>query len=73
MMDLDLTAAGFLSDCVLAGYVGLGTVGAATWWYLFDDEGPNVTFYQLVSGDEHTITMTSLGSYSLATGCKKTD
>lgn len=31
------------------GYVGLGTVGAATWWYLFDDEGPQVTFYQLVS------------------------
>lgn len=30
------------------GYVGLGTVGAATWWYLFDDEGPQVTFYQLV-------------------------
>lgn len=31
------------------GYVGLGTVGAATWWYLFDDEGPQVSFYQLVS------------------------
>lgn len=32
-----------------AGYVGLGTVGAATWWYLFDEEGPQVSFYQLVS------------------------
>lgn len=31
------------------GYVGLGTVSAATWWYLFDEEGPQVTFYQLVS------------------------
>lgn len=33
-----------------AGYVGLGTVGAATWWYLFDEQGPQVSFYQLVSG-----------------------
>lgn len=31
------------------GYVGLGTVGAATWWYLFDENGPQVSFYQLVS------------------------
>lgn len=31
------------------GYVGLGTVGAATWWYLFDEDGPQVSFYQLVS------------------------
>lgn len=31
------------------GYVGLGTVSAATWWYLFDEEGPQVSFYQLVS------------------------
>ena len=38
----------FLSVCLI-GYVGLGTVGAATWWYLFDDEGPQVSFYQLVS------------------------
>lgn len=37
-----------LSVCPV-GYVGLGTVGAATWWYLFDDEGPQVSFYQLVS------------------------
>ncbi|KAG7268984.1 hypothetical protein CRUP_004255, partial [Coryphaenoides rupestris] len=29
------------------GYVGLGTVGAATWWYLFDDTGPQISFYQL--------------------------
>lgn len=35
--------------CFALGYVGLGTVSAATWWYLFDEEGPQVTFYQLVS------------------------
>ncbi|XP_069082788.1 sarcoplasmic/endoplasmic reticulum calcium ATPase 3 isoform X1 [Pleurodeles waltl] len=28
-------------------YVGLATVSAATWWFLFDEEGPEVTFYQL--------------------------
>lgn len=30
-------------------YVGLATVAAATWWFLYDAEGPQVTFYQLVS------------------------
>lgn len=30
-------------------YVGLATVAAATWWFLYDAEGPHVTFYQLVS------------------------
>lgn len=39
-----------MSPIVFAvGYVGLGTVGAATWWYLFDEDGPQVSFYQLVS------------------------
>ncbi|XP_070338656.1 sarcoplasmic/endoplasmic reticulum calcium ATPase 3 isoform X5 [Equus asinus] len=28
-------------------YVGLATVAAATWWFLYDAEGPHVTFYQL--------------------------
>lgn len=31
-------------------YVGAATVAAATWWFMFYDEGPKVTFYQLVSG-----------------------
>lgn len=34
---------------VFQGYVGLGTVSAATWWYLYDEGGPQVSFYQLVS------------------------
>ncbi|XP_042165500.1 sarcoplasmic/endoplasmic reticulum calcium ATPase 1-like isoform X1 [Oncorhynchus tshawytscha] len=37
----------FFRYLAIGGYVGLGTVGAATWWYLFDDEGPHVSFYQL--------------------------
>uniref|UniRef100_A0A8C9QTZ0 Calcium-transporting ATPase n=1 Tax=Scleropages formosus TaxID=113540 RepID=A0A8C9QTZ0_SCLFO len=37
----------FFRYLAIGGYVGLGTVGAATWWYLFDEEGPQVTFYQL--------------------------
>ncbi|XP_038615193.1 sarcoplasmic/endoplasmic reticulum calcium ATPase 3 isoform X1 [Tachyglossus aculeatus] len=28
-------------------YVGLATVGAATWWFLYDADGPQVTFHQL--------------------------
>lgn len=34
-----------------AVYVGLATVGAATWWFLYDAGGPHITFYQLVSDD----------------------
>ncbi|XP_053702788.1 sarcoplasmic/endoplasmic reticulum calcium ATPase 3 isoform X1 [Synchiropus splendidus] len=37
----------FFRYLAIGGYVGLGTVSAATWWYLFDEEGPQVTFHQL--------------------------
>ncbi|KAM6970447.1 sarcoplasmic/endoplasmic reticulum calcium ATPase 1 isoform 2-T2 [Aplochiton taeniatus] len=37
----------FFRYLAIGGYVGLGTVGAATWWYLFDEEGPQVSFNQL--------------------------
>ena len=29
-------------------YVGIATVGAATWWFMFYNGGPHVSFYQLV-------------------------
>lgn len=32
----------------LSGYVGAATVAAAAWWFLYCDEGPMVTFHQLV-------------------------
>jgi len=31
------------------GYVGAATVAAAVWWFLYCDEGPMISFYQLVS------------------------
>ncbi|XP_066552225.1 sarcoplasmic/endoplasmic reticulum calcium ATPase 1 [Amia ocellicauda] len=37
----------FFRYLAIGGYVGLGTVGAATWWFLYDEEGPHVSFYQL--------------------------
>ncbi|TRY99294.1 hypothetical protein DNTS_003988 [Danionella cerebrum] len=37
----------FFRYLAIGGYVGLGTVSAATWWYLFDENGPQVSFYQL--------------------------
>ncbi|KAG7314701.1 hypothetical protein KOW79_022004 [Hemibagrus wyckioides] len=37
----------FFRYLAIGGYVGLGTVGAATWWYLYDDHGPQVSFHQL--------------------------
>ncbi|MEQ2177698.1 Sarcoplasmic/endoplasmic reticulum calcium ATPase 3 [Goodea atripinnis] len=41
----------FFRYLAIGGYVGLGTVSAATWWYLFDEEGPQVSFYQLCTED----------------------
>ncbi|XP_061230281.1 sarcoplasmic/endoplasmic reticulum calcium ATPase 1-like [Neopsephotus bourkii] len=29
------------------GYVGAATVGAAAWWFLFAEDGPNVSYHQL--------------------------
>ncbi|XP_053563479.1 sarcoplasmic/endoplasmic reticulum calcium ATPase 3 [Bombina bombina] len=37
----------FFRYLAIGVYVGLATVGAATWWFLYDDEGPHLTFYQL--------------------------
>ncbi|KAF5889141.1 sarcoplasmic/endoplasmic reticulum calcium ATPase 3, partial [Clarias magur] len=37
----------FFRYLAIGGYVGLGTVGAATWWYLYDEQGPQVSFQQL--------------------------
>lgn len=28
-------------------YVGAATVGAATWWFLFSEAGPQMTYWQL--------------------------
>ncbi|XP_047665155.1 sarcoplasmic/endoplasmic reticulum calcium ATPase 1 isoform X2 [Tachysurus fulvidraco] len=37
----------FFRYLAIGGYVGLGTVSAATWWYLYDEDGPQVSFHQL--------------------------
>ncbi|XP_037664307.1 sarcoplasmic/endoplasmic reticulum calcium ATPase 3 isoform X3 [Choloepus didactylus] len=37
----------FFRYLAIGVYVGLATVAAATWWFLYDAEGPRVTFYQL--------------------------
>ncbi|XP_053474718.1 sarcoplasmic/endoplasmic reticulum calcium ATPase 1 [Ictalurus furcatus] len=37
----------FFRYLAIGGYVGLGTVSAATWWYLYDEHGPQVSFHQL--------------------------
>ena len=33
------------------GYVGAATVGAAAWWFLYAEDGPQVTYSQLVGQD----------------------
>lgn len=39
----------------LPGYVGAATVAAAAWWFLYSDDGPMVTFHQLVSIKHSTL------------------
>lgn len=33
---------------LLPGYVGAATVGAAAWWFVAAEDGPKITFHQLV-------------------------
>ncbi|MCJ8738191.1 hypothetical protein PDJAM_G00032630 [Pangasius djambal] len=37
----------FFRYLAIGGYVGAATVGAAAYWFLYDDEGPKVTYHQL--------------------------
>ncbi|KAI4822607.1 hypothetical protein KUCAC02_008139 [Chaenocephalus aceratus] len=37
----------FFRYMAIGGYVGAATVAAAAWWFLYCDEGPGVSFYQL--------------------------
>ncbi|NXJ74791.1 AT2A3 ATPase, partial [Trogon melanurus] len=37
----------FFRYLAIGVYVGLATVGAASWWFLYDAEGPQVSFHQL--------------------------
>lgn len=48
--------AGLRVSLSAAVYVGLATVGAATWWFLYDAEGPQVSFHQLVSREGNRLT-----------------
>jgi P-type Ca2+ transporter type 2A len=35
------------SYMAIGGYVGAATVGGATWWFMYCDNGPQLTFWQL--------------------------
>jgi len=37
----------FFRYMAIGGYVGAATVGAAAYWFIYDGEGPGVTYYQL--------------------------
>uniref|UniRef100_A0A674MEL5 Calcium-transporting ATPase n=1 Tax=Takifugu rubripes TaxID=31033 RepID=A0A674MEL5_TAKRU len=37
----------FFRYMAIGGYVGAATVGGAAWWFLYDQTGPGVTYYQL--------------------------
>lgn len=31
----------------IGGYVGAATVGAASWWFMYSPDGPQMTYWQL--------------------------
>lgn len=31
----------------IGGYVGMATVGAASWWFMYSPYGPQMTYWQL--------------------------
>ncbi|RXM32770.1 Sarcoplasmic/endoplasmic reticulum calcium ATPase 1 [Acipenser ruthenus] len=37
----------FFRYLAIGAYVGAATVGAAAWWFMYSDDGPEVTYYQL--------------------------
>ncbi|XP_046680191.1 calcium-transporting ATPase sarcoplasmic/endoplasmic reticulum type [Homalodisca vitripennis] len=37
----------FFRYMAIGGYVGAATVGAATWWFMYSPEGPQMTYWQL--------------------------
>ncbi|KAG8430358.1 hypothetical protein GDO86_017929 [Hymenochirus boettgeri] len=37
----------FFRYMAIGGYVGAATVGAAAWWFMYAEDGPDVTFHQL--------------------------
>ncbi|KAK7933252.1 hypothetical protein WMY93_004148 [Mugilogobius chulae] len=37
----------FFRYLAIGGYVGAATVGAAAWWFIISDDGPQITLYQL--------------------------
>lgn len=39
----------FFRYMAIGGYVGCATVGAAAWWFVVYDKGPQLNYYQLVS------------------------
>lgn len=39
----------FFRYLAIGVYVGMATVGASAWWFMFYESGPQLSFYQLVS------------------------
>ncbi|CAL4119460.1 unnamed protein product [Meganyctiphanes norvegica] len=37
----------FFRYMAIGGYVGVGTVFAASWWFMYDPTGPQMSFYQI--------------------------
>nr|CAD7453307.1 unnamed protein product [Timema tahoe] len=37
----------FFRYLAIGGYVGAATVGAATWWFMYSPEGPQLNYYQV--------------------------
>lgn len=38
----------FFRYMAIGTYVGAATVGAAAWWFMYCEDGPQISYYQLV-------------------------
>lgn len=48
----------FFRYMIIGVYVGAATVGAAAWWFMVHDQGPKLSYYQLVSQLDLALTLT---------------
>lgn len=59
----------FFRYMAIGVYVGVATVGASAWWFMVYENGPKVSYYQLVSRWIYMMMMrcthTLIGSYDL--------
>ena len=55
----------FFRYLIIGVYVGAATVAASSWWYLFAESGPHMSYWQMVSSEELYYILVAIGHHSL--------